>query len=361
MAMALKEAAKGRGHTLPNPMVGCLVVGKNREVIARGYHRHVGAAHAEIVALKRAGPRAKGATMYVNLEPCCHQGRTGPCTKAIIRAGIKRIYIGARDSNPLVNGRGLRALRRAGVEVELGLLADEAKRLNVAFEHAMKTGRPRVIAKIAQSLDGCVATRTGQSKWITSQEARKKGHAMRADVSAILVGVGTVMADDPRLTSREHGREPMRVILDTQARTPNKSRVVRLGKRSKSPTVIFVSSTAPAARRNALEKAGAQTIMCRLRGGRVDIGRVLEILGELEVRSLLVEGGPTVLGAFADTQRIDELHAFISPKVIGGVDALGAIGGRGAKHLTDSIALADVQSEWLGPDMHVWGRVKARR
>jgi len=360
MALALREAKRGRGRTSPNPMVGCVIV-RRGEVVGVGHHSRVGAAHAEIAALRRAGPEARGADVYVNLEPCDHEGRTGPCTEALIQAKVRRVVVGIKDPNPLVNGRGLRRLRRAGIVVETGVLADECRHLNEAFELAMRRSRPLVVAKIAQSLDGRVATRQGESQWITGAKARQAGHRLRNELDAIVVGVGTVLADDPRLTCRVRGgRDPIRIILDTHARTSPRANVVRASKRSKAPTWIFVGPEASSRRRAALERAGAQVTATRLKGGRIALLPLLETLHQRQLVSLLVEGGPSVLGSFFDAERVDKIHAFVAPMVIGGTDALSSVGARGVAQLRNSSRLQRVQFERLGDDLHIVGYVPNR-
>ncbi len=236
MRQALAAAELGRGRTRPNPMVGCVVV-KSGKVVAIGHHAKAGQPHAEVEALRVAGARARGADVYVTLEPCAHWGRTGPCAQALIAAGVRRVFVGMRDPNPLVHGRGLRALARAGIEVELGVVADECRHLNEAFAHYITTHRPFVVAKVAQSIDGRVATRTGESRWVTSEPARLFGHHLRDACDGILVGSGTVLADDPELTCRlPGGRDPVRIVVDSVARTPPTAKLVRITSTSSAPT-----------------------------------------------------------------------------------------------------------------------------
>lgn len=355
MRVALDEASRGRGRTSPNPMVGCVIAKKGR-VIAKGYHQRVGGAHAEISALRRAGRKARGADVYVNLEPCDHQGRTAPCTEALIKAEVARVFVATRDPNPRVFGRGIKRLRRAGIEVEIGLLGAESRRLNEAFELAMRERRPYVVAKLAQSLDGRVATRTGDSQWITGERARAFGHRLRGTYDAIAVGIGTVRADDPRLDCRTRGgRDPVRVILDTGARTPLRANVVRAAKRTGVPTLIAIAKDAPRRLCHALEKAGAELLPCRLRRGRIDIDDLLQKLYARDIHSLLVEGGPAVLGSFFDAGRVDKVHAFVAPLVIGGDAARSSVGARGIGRLREGMRLADVSHEMLGDDLHICG------
>jgi len=365
MQKALIEAEKARGRTRPNPMVGC-VIAKNNSVIAVGHHVRAGAPHAEIMALRRAGERARGADAYVTLEPCDHHGRTGPCTESLIAAGIKRVFVGMRDPNPIVDGRGLRRLRQAGVIVEVGLLNDSCAQLNEAYARYICCQRPFVVAKMAQSLDGRVATRTGQSQWITGRKARELGHRMRDQHDAIVVGRGTVTADDPQLTCRcSGGRDPVRIVLDSEARVSPDAKVVRATKGSNAPTWIAVGPKAPARRRAALDRAGAETFSCRLYRGRLDIEDLLAMLGERELLSVLVEGGPTVLGSFFDAGLVDKVAAFIAPMIIGGEKATASVGALGAGLLTDACRLRDMQVTEVGSDLLVTGYavpiIKTRR
>jgi diaminohydroxyphosphoribosylaminopyrimidine deaminase/5-amino-6-(5-phosphoribosylamino)uracil reductase len=357
MGVALAEAERARGRTRPNPMVGCVIV-KGGRVVAQGYHRRAGGPHAERVALRRAGDAARGADVYVTLEPCNHTGRTGPCAEALVAAGVARVFIGARDPNPLVNGRGIRRLRQAGIEVQVGLCEDACHRLNEAFELAVVQRRVYVVAKMAQSLDGRVATRAGESQWITGPRARAVGHRLRNELDAILVGSGTVRADDPQLTCRVRGgRDPVRVILDSGARTSPSARVVRAARQSSAPTWIFVGRDAPARRRLALERAGAETLTCDARVRGLDLGQVVRALYERELLSVLVEGGPTVLGAFFEADLVDKVHAFVAPLLIGGEAARGSVGGRGPAGLGGATQLTGCQMQAVGRDWLVTGYV----
>ena len=357
MGVALAEAERARGRTRPNPMVGCVIVQGGR-IVAQGHHRRAGGPHAERVALRRAGEAARGADVYVTLEPCNHTGRTGPCAEALVAAGVARVFIGARDPNPLVNGRGIRHLRQAGIVVQVGLCEDACHRLNEAFELAVVQRRVYVVAKMAQSLDGRVATRAGDSRWITGPRARAVGHRLRNELDAILVGSGTVRADDPRLTCRVRGgRDPIRVVLDSGATTSPSARVVRAARESRAPTWIFVGKDAPARRRLALERAGAETLTCNVRGRGLDLGQVVRALYERELLSVLVEGGPTVLGGFFEADLVDKVHAFVAPVLIGGEAARGSVGGRGPAGLGDATQLSACEVEAVGRDWLLTGYV----
>lgn len=360
MERALVEARRGLGRTRPNPAVGC-VIARGSEIIATAYHRRAGELHAEAAALKRAGDQARGADVYVSLEPCDHQGRTGPCTSALVAAGVGRVFVAMRDPNPLVNGRGIRRLRQAGIRVEVGLCEQQAREVNEAFVHRMQTGRPFVVAKLAQSLDGRVATRQGDSQWITSEPARRLGHRLRAELDAIVVGVGTVLADDPKLTCRlRRGRDPVRVVLDTRARTPLSAQVIQGARTSKAPTWLVVGKDASPQRLRAFEKAGVEIIRCRARGGQVDLDALMPLLAERDLVSLLVEGGPRVMGSFVDRGLVDKVHAFVAPLIIGGEKARSAVEAKGAAKLADALHLQRLRVEEVGPDLHVVGYLRRK-
>lgn len=344
-------AARARGRTSPNPLVGAVVV-RDGQVVGEGFHRQAGLPHAEIEALKAAGEAARGATLYVNLEPCCHTGRTGPCTEAIIAAGIKRVVAAMADPNPLVAGKGFARLREAGIEVTVGILEKEARALNEAFIKYITTRRPFVILKTAMSLDGKIATVTGESKWITGPEARRYVHELRDSCDAILVGIGTILKDDPSLTTRlpEGGRDPVRVILDSRARTPLTARV--LNQESTASTLIAVTEMAPRERVAALREAGAEVLACGP-GPAVDLEVLLSALGEREITSLLVEGGSTVNASFLMQGLVDKLVWFIAPLIIGGAGAIGPVGGSGVRHLARAIRLRELSIRQLGSDLCV--------
>ena len=366
MRRALALARRGYGTTSPNPMVGAVLV-KGGRIIGQGWHHCAGEPHAEIEALRNAERRRnspEGATLYVTLEPCCTHGRTPPCTAAIKAAGIKRVVVAAKDPNPKHAGRGFRILRRAGIEVEHGVLAEEAPKLNEAFNHWIVQRTPFVTVKAAMTLDGKIATASGESKWITGEEARAEGMRLRAGADAILVGVNTVLADDPSLTVRETPKTKIqtsrlrRIVLDSQARTPLKAKVV--SDEFAALTTIVVGKGAPARRIAALAKR-AQVWTAPLRGGRIDLRWVLKRLGGEKVTSLLVEGGGEVnasflLGAFA--QRV---AFFYAPKILGGRDSRKAVAGEGARSLNEILNLSDVEWRRVGEDLMMTARVEARK
>ena len=321
MRLALREAEKARGRTSPNPLVGALVV-RDGKVIAKGHYERATpgappAPHAEVVALRAAGARARGATMVVTLEPHAHHGRTPPCVDAILDAGIARVVVGAIDPNPLVSGRGVKKLRAAGVDVEVGVLGAECERANAAFFTFMREGRARAVLKAAVTLDGMLATRSGDSRWVTGEPARALVHRWRDGCDAVLVGAGTVRADDPKLTTRTPGgRDAVRVILDSRASLPTSRAVFR--QRSKAPTLVAHTSAAPASRLANLHALGVNTLLCRAtKDGRVAVRDLLTKLAARGLLEVLVEGGAAVHGAFLAAGLADELRLFVAPKLAG--------------------------------------------
>lgn len=350
MRLALREARRGLGRTSPNPAVGAVLVRAGR-VVAAGHHARAGAPHAEVVAIARAGARARGADLYTTLEPCNHWGRTPPCSLAIVEAGVRRVFVGSRDPNPLVNGRGLARLRRAGVEVMTGVMREECDALNAEWLRFITARRPHVTLKVAASLDGKIATRTGDSRWVTGPEARAEVHRMRDRADAVLVGAGTARADDPRLTARlggGRGRDPVRVVLDTHLALPARLRLFR--QRSAAPTVVAHAS--PRTRRLG---PGVELLRCRARGGRVDLHDLLRKLAARGVVRLLVEGGAEVHRSFLSEGLADRLAVFLAPKIVGG-DGLRWPAGPGAARMAEALGLEDVAVERLGRDILVTGR-----
>ena len=359
MKNALELAARARGRTSPNPMVGAVVV-KEGQVVGRGYHQRAGTPHAEVHALREAGEKARGATLYVTLEPCCHHGRTGPCTEAVIGAGIRRVVLAMTDPNPLVSGGGVKKLRDAGIEVATGVLEEDARVLNEVFIKYITTGLPFIVAKAAVSLDGKIATRSGKSKWITGPEARAYGHQLRDWYDAILVGIGTVLADDPSLTARPaggRGRDPVRVVLDSQARLPLQARV--LNQDSRAPTVLAVTGRASPARVDALRQAGAEVLVVN-EGPRVDLAELVRALGQRGITSVLLEGGAGVHGSALSAGMVDKVAWFVAPKIIGGREAPGPVGGPGVEDPSEAAELERVRVSRLGADIYIEGYVTNR-
>ena len=356
MRQALRLAARGRGRASPNPMVGAVVVA-GQEVVGAGYHRGPGTLHAEIVALDQAGDEPRGAVMYLTLEPCTHHGHTPPCAPRVAASGLARVVIASEDPNPRVAGAGIEALRRAGMQVEVGVLRENENRLNEAYRKYITTGRPFVTLKIAMSLDGRIATRAGQSRWITGEPARRLAHRMRRDSDAVLVGVGTVIADDPALTVRHvrAHRQPLRVVADSRARTPADAQLVRSADAS---TVVAVTDQAREEDAEKLRQAGAEVLIMPRRGGRVDLAALLDELGRRELSSVLVEGGGGLAASLIEQELVDKLIVFIAPKIIGGAEAPGAVAGIGAAALEQAWPVRVVRSRRIGEDLMIEGYLR---
>ena len=355
MKMALRLAAKGAGWVSPNPMVGAVVV-QAGEVVGRGWHRRYGGPHAEVEALRGAGDLGRGATLYVTLEPCNHHGKTPPCSEAVLAAGVNRVVAATPDPNPRVSGGGGAFLQERGVQVEFGLLAEEVRRLNEAWFTWVETGLPFVIAKAACSLDGRIATRTGESQWLTGEAARGFGHRLRHECDAILVGKGTVLADDPQLTTRlprTRGKDPIRIVLDSRLGIPLTARLLHLN--SPAPTWIACTGAAPAEKIQAIEALGREVLVLPEENGRVALRPLLEELGRRRVQSLLVEGGAEVLGSFLDQRLVDKFYFFYAPKILGGKDAYPAVAGQGAARLAEAHQARNLSLRRIGPDVLVSG------
>lgn len=353
---ALELAAGGVGRVSPSPLVGCVIVNADGEVVGEGTYLYRDVTHAEVLALNEAGEKATGATAYVSLEPHAHHGRTPPCTEALINAGIRRVVCPVEDPNPLVSGKGFEDLRRHGIEVVTGLMRDEAARQNEKFIVWHKQGRPFVHLKLAVSLDGRIATRTGNSQWITGEAARERVHALRHEYDVILVGGGTVAADDPSLTDRsgrERHRPLVRVVLDDSLRTGIGSKLVRTA--AQSPVLIFTNSEDDR-KIGSLRDEGVEVIT-RTGGGR-DLRAVLEELAQRGLISVLVEGGAEVAGSFHDAGLLDKISFFIAPKLIGGNEAPPAIGGLGSETLATATVLSDVETLVHGCDLEITGYPK---
>ena len=367
MGLALRLARRAEGQTSPNPPVGAVIVRDGRQV-GWGYHRRTGDPHAEVEALRRAGSRARGATLYVTLEPCNHTGRTGPCCDDIMAAGMARVVIGARDPNPITDGRGIARLRRSGVAIVTGVRAAETRRLIAPFHKAMMTGLPFVVAKAAQSLDGKIATHSGQSQWITSAPARRARHEWRSRVDAILVGIETILADDPRLSARAGRRRsgrPVKVIVASRLRTPPSARC--LSSASPAPTLIATTVAAPA-RVAALVRRGAEIVVLPARpapharrggarNGRVPLRHLFRLLVRRGLHSVLIEGGGEVLAGALEERLVDRLTMFVAPMLIGGRSAPSSVGGRGVNRLSEAVRLQDAVWSRVGPDWCVEARV----
>ena len=348
MRLALREAEKGIGRTSPNPAVGAVLV-KNGRVIARGHHERAGGPHAEVVALRAAGGRARGADLYVTLEPCNHWGKTPPCSLAVLQTGVRRIVVGSRDPNPVVNGRGLARLRRAGVEVVTDVLREECDALNAHWFRFITSGRPFVTLKAAVTLDGKIATGGGDSRWVTGPAAREEVHRMRDRADAVLVGAGTARADDPLLTTRlprGEGRDPVRIVLDARLTLPRSLRLFH--PRSAAPTLVATTARCPGR-----FGPGVETISCRSAGGRVDLGDLLSKLAERGIAHLLVEGGAEVHQSFLAAGLVDRVVVFLAPKILGGGKAW--LAGEGPRLMAGALPLEDVEVRRVGDDLMVSG------
>lgn len=351
MKRALELAEKGMGYTSPNPMVGCVVV-KDGKIVAEGYHERCGGYHAERNALLSCDEDVSGAELYVTLEPCCHYGKTPPCTEIIIEKGIKKVYVGSMDSNPLVGGKGVKILKDAGIQVECGILKKECDRLNEVFFHYIQKKTPFVVMKYAMTLDGKIASYTGDSKWVTGESARNHVQLLRKKYSGILVGIRTVKEDNPMLNCRiEEGCDPVRIICDSNLSISLDSEIVKTGKNIKT---IIAYAKENKEKITALEKENITLIQAE-RNGKVDLKSLLKQLGEMGIDSVLVEGGGEIHGAFLEENLVNKVYAYIAPKVVGGATAKTPVGGIGLKTMEDAKKLKNVQIEQLGKDILITG------
>ncbi len=355
MALALELASRGLGGVEPNPMVGCVIVAGNR-VVGQGWHARFGGPHAEIDALALAGPAAEGATMYVTLEPCCHHGKTPPCTEAILQAGIRRVVVAHRDPFPRVDGGGIGRLKAAGIQVDVGLMESASRRLNAPYLKLIQQGRPWIVAKWAMTLDGKLATRSGDSRWISGQRSRLRVHQLRGRMDAILVGVGTARADDPRLTVRPPGlRTPVRIVLDSRASLATDSHLVRTA--CETPVLVAAGPEAPRQRLRQLELAGCEVWTSESADRQQRLMELLDELGRRRMTHVLVEGGAHVFGSLFDAGAIDEVHVFIAAKLIGGSTAASPMAGRGLSKMQQAVALSEPSIEVLDGDIYFQGRL----
>jgi diaminohydroxyphosphoribosylaminopyrimidine deaminase/5-amino-6-(5-phosphoribosylamino)uracil reductase len=356
MNKAIALARRGLSRVSPNPQVGCVLVKKGK-IISQGYHQYFGGPHAEINALREAGLKAKGSTLYINLEPCCHYGKTSPCTEAIIEAGVKQVIVGMVDPNPLVNGKGLRRLKARGIKIKLGVLGAECAKLNEPYIKYITRELPFVILKSAMSLDGKIATPRGDSKWITNETSRRYVRRLRGQVDAILVGIDTVLQDNPGLLSSHFGKKPIRVVLDSQLRIPLNARVLN----SRAPTIVASHKEADKKRIDSLEARGVEVLRIPKwkkhpqRG--LDLRYLMKKLARRGVVSLLVEGGGKVNASALESGLVDKVLFFIAPKIIGGRNSVTPVEGEGVDKIGQAIKLKDIKFRRLGPDILFEGYV----
>lgn len=355
MRRAIELAKKGGGYVHPNPLVGCVVV-KDGEIIAEGYHEKYGEFHAERNALTRCKTETKDASLYVTLEPCCHYGKTPPCTEIIIEKGIKKVFVGILDPNPLVAGKGVKILQDAGIEVEVGLCENEIREMNKVFLKYITTKRPYVIMKTAMTLDGKIAAHTGDSKWVTNEESRKMVHELRSELSGVIVGIGTVLADDPMLTCRLEGEhhQPVRIVVDSNLRIPLDSQLVKTAKEYQT---IVATCCRDAAHH---VPTGIELLHCASNDGHVDINDLMTKLGAQGIDSLLLEGGGTLNAAFLEAGCVDEVWAFIAPKIIGGEGSKTPVSGKGIDKMSKAVNLQDIDIQNINGDILIKGKICSR-
>lgn len=352
MSLALDMAERAMGQTGINPVVGCVVVKEGR-LVGVGTHLARGTPHAEVHALNMAGKEAEGSTVYVTLEPCSHYGRTPPCAERLIAERVKRVVVAAEDPNPLVAGRGITMLRAAGIQVEAGVLRDRSRELNRAFMKYITTGLPYVTLKTASTLDGKIASKTGDSKWISNETARERVHTLRHRHQAIMVGVSTVIADDPLLTTRlsVDGLNPIRIVVDSKLRIPLQSRLLQ---DDAAPVLILTTEQGDDEKREALERLGAEVIYCG-EGPRVDLLQALTRLGQKEIGSILLEGGGTLNGSMLEEQLVDQIMLFFAPKIVGGLGAPSSFSFSGVEQMDEAVVLKDMNVEQLGDNICLTG------
>jgi len=352
MEYALRLAEKGRGKTLPNPMVGCVIV-KQGKIIGGGWHKRCGGPHAEIFALNQAKEKAVGATMYVTLEPCAHQGRTPPCVDRVISSGIKRVVIAAQDPNPLVRGRSVKKLKWAGVEVVTGILGEQANTLNKGFHKYITQNIPFVTAKIAQTLDGKVATSAGESKWITSAKTRLYARRQRDAFDAILVGINTVLKDDPQLNPDSKDKPWTKIVVDSSLKIPLTAKLFE-----KFSCIVATTRKASARKRSLLEKKGVSVVVCPSRAGQVDLKWLMRYLAAQEISNILIEGGSTVIGGALTLKIVDRMMIYMSPKIFGDRKALCSVAGLKVRHVQEALKLKNTRMTQIGDEFCVEGDVQ---
>jgi len=354
MKRAFSLALKGKGLTSPNPLVGAVIV-KGNKVAGSGYHKRAGSPHAEILALKSAGEKAKGATLYINLEPCVHYGRTPPCAPKIIKAGIKRVIIAMEDPNPKVKGKGVKLLEEAGLDVQVEVLQEEAYRINEVYRKYISKGLPFVTLKWAMSLDGKIATFKGDSRWISHQPARDLVHKLRGEHDAVMVGINTLLKDDSLLTTHGKGKkEPKRIIVDSQGRTPLQSRCLKEGE---GQVILATTAKIGEEKKEHLEEAGVEVIIVASKNQRVDLRELLPELARREITSILVEGGGEIIASLLEERLADKIVCFLSPMIIGGKEATTPVEGKGAEKIAQAIDIRRVESKRIGEDLLLEGYI----
>ena len=356
MALALELAEKGRGNVEPNPMVGAVLV-KDGGIVGRGYHQVFGGAHAEINAIKEGGTNCRGAALYISMEPCAHYGKTAPCVDAIIKAGIKKVVTAVFDPNPITSGKGIQKLKGAGIEVVMGVMETQARRLNAPFFKLMQQGLPYITVKWAMSVDGKIATRTGESKWITSEESRKYVHKIRGQMDGILVGINTVVRDNPLLTCRiEGGQNPKRIVVDSNAVLPINSRL--LSTINEGEIIVAVSKNAQRNRIEKLEQMGCKIVQTEDINDRVDLHELFWRLGEMELTNILVEGGSRVITSVIEDRLADRVMVFVAPIIIGGAGAKSPVLGTGINKISEAAEIDEIEIKRFSNDIVIEGTLK---
>jgi len=357
MRRAYELALRGKGRASPNPIVGAIVV-KNGQIIGEGWHQRCGGPHAEIFALAQAGAKAEGATLYVTLEPCFHFGRTPPCVDAVIKSGIGEVVIGMTDPNPLTNGKSIAKLRRAGVKVRAGFLQEELAEANVPFIKFIQTGMPFVVAKVAQTLDGKTATRTGQSKWITAESTREFSRALRNDFDAIVVGADTVIQDNPGLNPNGRDKQLRKVVLDSTLRVSARAKLFAVAR--KEDCIVATTAKAAASRVKNFEKRGITVLVCPAKNGRVNLKWLFKELAQKGMINILVEGGAAVIGSALKEKLVDKMHIYVAPKILGDQDAQSCVKGLAISRVERAIRLSNVRTTPIGEDVFLEGHVRYR-
>lgn len=352
MQIALELAQRGKGHVNPNPLVGAIIV-KDNQIIGSGYHQNYGEAHAEVNAFDSLKTSAKGATLYVTLEPCCHYGKTPPCVDLIIKHQIAKVVVACLDPNPLVSGKGVQKLKEANIEVVIGVLEEEAIKVNQIFMHYMRTKKPFVLFKTAMTLDGKIATASGDSKWISGEQSRLEVHHLRNELMAIMVGVNTVINDNPLLTCRiQKGRHPIRVIVDSSLRIPLSSQILH---NKEAKTIIATTDISSVRKLHQLQELGVEVLVIPKKNNRVDLNALMIELGKLGIDSVLLEGGATLAYSALEAGVVNKVQVYVAPKLIGGEEAKTSVGGVGVSKLQDAFGISNLKVRRVGEDIVLEG------